>query len=131
MHETVNRRRREPSYRPIVLIENATARAVVRRSRRGTCRASSISRADPEVSGGDGGAPVRLRRRGHGSAAATAEYQGVEPGAVVGQAGVEKALNKLLMGTDGAKEVIVNSLGREIGKPLARGSADRGARACS
>ena len=24
MHETVNRRRREPSYRPIVLIENAT-----------------------------------------------------------------------------------------------------------
>ena len=43
---------------------------------------------------------------------------GDRAGTVVGHAGVEKALNKLLMGTDGAKEVIVNSLGREIGKPL-------------
>ena len=29
MHETVNRRRREPSYRPIVLVENATIEQVV------------------------------------------------------------------------------------------------------
>jgi penicillin-binding protein 2 len=33
---------------------------------------------------------------------------------MVGQAGVEQAYNKLLMGSDGDKYVIVNSLGREI-----------------
>jgi penicillin-binding protein 2 len=42
------------------------------------------------------------------------DYEGVESGAIVGHAGVEKALNKVLMGTDGDKYVIVNSLGREI-----------------
>src|SRR5262249_39082107 len=43
-----------------------------------------------------------------------AEYAGIESGAVVGQAGVELAYNKLLMGTDGIKSVVVNSVGREI-----------------
>ena len=32
---------------------------------------------------------------------ARADYQGIEPGAMVGQAGVEQAYNKLLMGKDG------------------------------
>ena len=35
---------------------------------------------------------------------------------MVGQAGIEQTYNNLLMGKDGAKEVIVNSLGREIEK---------------
>ena len=39
---------------------------------------------------------------------------GLHNGAIVGQAGVEKIYNKLLMGVDGAKVVRVNSLGREI-----------------
>jgi penicillin-binding protein 2 len=43
-----------------------------------------------------------------------ADYEGVEAGAIVGQQGVEKALNRLLMGTDGERYVVVNSLGREI-----------------
>jgi penicillin-binding protein 2 len=42
------------------------------------------------------------------------EYEGVEPGSLVGQAGVELAYNKQLMGVDGAKTVVVNSVGREI-----------------
>ncbi len=46
------------------------------------------------------------------------DYEGVEPGSIVGQAGVELAYNKLLMGTDGSKTVVVNSVGREIGQPL-------------
>jgi penicillin-binding protein 2 len=41
-------------------------------------------------------------------------YEGLEPGARVGQAGVEQAYNKLLMGSDGDKVVVVNSVGREI-----------------
>jgi penicillin-binding protein 2 len=117
LHETVNRRRREPSYRPIVLIENATRsqlaaflarqlelpgiihQRVPTRRYPTTAMAAHLFGYVTEVS------PDQLTR---------AEYQGVEAGAVVGQAGLEQAYNRLLMGSEGNKEVIVNSLGREI-----------------
>jgi penicillin-binding protein 2 len=38
----------------------------------------------------------------------------VASGSIVGQQGVERVYNKLLMGRDGAKVVVVNSTGREI-----------------
>jgi penicillin-binding protein 2 len=38
----------------------------------------------------------------------------LRPGAIVGQAGIERTHNRELMGTDGARTVVVNSLGREI-----------------
>lgn len=41
-------------------------------------------------------------------------FEGLRSGAVVGQAGVEYAYNDRLMGTDGVRHVVVNSLGREI-----------------
>jgi penicillin-binding protein 2 len=117
LHETVNRRRREPSYRPIVLIENATRaqlaaflarqlelpgiihQRVPTRRYPTTAMAAHLFGYVTEVSSD------QLTR---------AEYQGVEAGAVVGQAGLEQAYNRLLMGAEGNKEVIVNSLGREI-----------------
>src|SRR3970282_1505140 len=43
-----------------------------------------------------------------------AEYEGVESGAIVGQSGVEQVYNRMLMGTEGSREVIVNSVGREM-----------------
>ena len=46
------------------------------------------------------------------------EYSGTEAGSIVGQAGVELAYNKQLMGIDGTRMVVVNSVGREIGKPV-------------
>ena len=73
--EEVRRRRREPSYRPIVLIENATARAARCGERRASwnCRASSARTYPPVVHGQrHGGSPVRLRRGGAGRAAAAA-----------------------------------------------------------
>ncbi len=42
------------------------------------------------------------------------DFEGVESGTIVGQAGIEQAYNRLLMGTDGNKTVVVNSVGREI-----------------
>ena len=39
---------------------------------------------------------------------------GITTGAIVGQSGIERVYNKLLMGEDGAKRVVVNSMGREI-----------------
>ncbi len=42
------------------------------------------------------------------------EYQSIAPGSLVGQAGVEDRYNKLLMGRDGYRRVIVNSHGLEM-----------------
>ena len=118
MRETVARRRREPSYRPIVLIENATFEQRI-----------AVSARKLELGHGIIVLEVPTRKYPTSDMAAhlfgyvgevteaqlkTDEYEGIEPGAVVGHAGVEKALNRVLMGADGAKDVIVNSLGREI-----------------
>ena len=42
------------------------------------------------------------------------DSDGLKSGDIVGQAGIEKVYNSLLMGADGAKRVVVNSVGREI-----------------
>lgn len=42
------------------------------------------------------------------------QFEGLRSGAVVGHAGIEHAYNDRLMGTDGARHVVVNSVGREI-----------------
>ena len=42
------------------------------------------------------------------------EFEGLRGGAIVGQSGVEEEYNRLLMGEDGARRVVVNSIGREI-----------------
>ena len=43
-----------------------------------------------------------------------AHFDGLSSGDIVGHAGIEYAYNDRLMGTDGARHVIVNSIGREI-----------------
>ncbi len=42
------------------------------------------------------------------------EFEGLDPGALVGQAGVEAQYNRGLMGRDGFRRVIVNSRGLEV-----------------
>jgi penicillin-binding protein 2 len=115
--EIVNRRRREPSYRPIVLIENATQEQVIAfRARKyelpGIMHQEVPARRYPSS---DMGAHLF----GYVSEVSEAElkrpdYSDIQPGSMVGKAGVEQAYNKLLMGTDGDKLVVVNSRGREI-----------------
>jgi len=117
LKETVNRRRREPSYRPIVLIENATFEQVVAfRARRlelpGIFEQQVPARRYPAS---DMGAHLfGYVSEVSEAELARAEYTGIEPGAMVGKAGIEQAYNKMLMGTDGDKFVVVNSRGREI-----------------
>ncbi len=117
MRETVNRRRREPSYRPIVLIDNASLEQVIAVSARRTELPGIIHQEVPTRKYPASAMAAHLFGYvGEVTEAQlkTAEYEGIEPGAVVGHAGVEKALNRLLMGADGERYVIVNSLGREI-----------------
>jgi penicillin-binding protein 2 len=121
MRETVARRRREPSYRPIVLIENASREQVIaiwarRWELPGIIYQEVPSRKYPaqtmaaHLFGYVGEiTETQLQRT---------EYEGVDGGAIVGQAGIEQAYNRELMGTDGVKTVVVNSVGREIGPPV-------------
>ncbi|HET7746910.1 MAG TPA: penicillin-binding protein 2 [Vicinamibacteria bacterium] len=44
------------------------------------------------------------------------EFAGVEPGTVVGQAGLELEYNRRLMGRDGVRRIVVNSRGVEVGE---------------
>ncbi len=117
LRETVNRRRRDPSYRPIVLIENASREQVIAvRARRfelpGIEPREVPARHYPT-------SDMAAHLFGYVSEVTEAqlarpEYAGVESGDFVGQAGVEQAYNRLLMGTEGNRAVVVNSLGREI-----------------
>ncbi len=117
LRETVSRRRREPSYRPIVLIENATVEQVIAvRVRQwelpGVIYQEVPTRRYPA-------SDMAAHLFGYvgevtESQLTRPEYQGVESGSIVGQAGVELAFNGMLMGREGNKMVVVNSVGREI-----------------
>jgi penicillin-binding protein 2 len=46
------------------------------------------------------------------------QFELYNPGDVVGKSGVELEYNQLLMGTNGSRQVVVNSHGKEVGQPL-------------
>jgi len=117
MRETVSRRRREPSYRPIVLIENASPPQLAAFKARRLELPGIIEQTVParQYPANEMGAHLF----GYVSEASETdltrpEYVGAEAGSMVGKAGLEQAYNKLLMGTDGDKVVVVNSRGREM-----------------
>ena len=117
LKDTINRRRREAAFRPIVLIENASREQVIavwarRLELPGVIYQEVPSRRYPA-------SDMAAHLFGYVGEVTDAqmqrdEYDGVEPGTVVGQAGVELAYNRMLMGKEGTKTVVVNSLGREI-----------------
>jgi penicillin-binding protein 2 len=115
VREIVERHKGEPAYRPIVVLEDASLAQVA---------ALAARRLDfelPDVVVEE----VPMRRyptdalAAHlfgyvGEASGAQIGDGVQAGAIVGQSGVERVYNKLLMGEDGARRVVVNSMGREI-----------------
>ena len=116
LKDIVNRRRREPSYRPIVLIENATeAQVIAMRARSLELPGVTHQEVPARRYDGDMGAHLYgyVGEVSEGQLQ-SAEYNELGQGAIVGKAGVEQAYNKLLMGAEGNKIVIVNSRGREI-----------------
>jgi penicillin-binding protein 2 len=116
IREIVERHRREPSYRPIVVIADATLAQVASV----TARRLDFELPDVIVQ------EVPTREYPDEAMAAhligyvgeanedQMESDGVSTGSIVGQFGVERVYNKMLMGEDGAKRVVVNSVGREI-----------------
>jgi len=116
MRETVARHRREPSYRPIVVVQDATLGQVAAV----TARRLDFELPDVVVQQ----VPTRrypadaLGAHLLGYVGEASEQQvadgGVPSGTVMGQSGLERTYNKVLMGEDGARRVVVNSVGREI-----------------
>lgn len=116
IREIVERHRREPSYRPIPIIQDATLAQVAAV----TARRLDSELPDVVIE------PVPTRRYPETMAAHLFGYvgevsdnqltdvDGLKSGDVVGQAGIEKIYNAVLMGEDGARRVVVNSVGREI-----------------
>lgn len=116
VREIVDRQRREPSYRPIVIIPDATLAQVA---------AVTARRLDfelPDVLVQE--VPTR-EYPDQAMAAHLIGYVGeaseeqvsadhLASGSIVGQFGIERVYNQLLMGEDGARRVVVNSVGREI-----------------
>ena len=114
VRDVVARNRREPTYRPIVVVDDASlaqvAAVLARKLDLPGVQVDQVpTRQYPAES-------FAAHLFGYVSEAneAQVESEGLHSGAIVGQAGVEKVYNKLLMGEDGAKVVVVNSLGREI-----------------
>ncbi len=48
----------------------------------------------------------------------SSKYDFYEPGDVVGKSGVEATYDSILRGTDGSRDVVVDSHGREVGQPV-------------
>jgi penicillin-binding protein 2 len=112
----VDRHRREPSYRPITIVQDASlAQVAAVVARRLDFELSDViveqvpTRRYPETL-----AAHLFGYVGEVSDKDVSEESGLRSGDIVGQAGIEKVYNALLMGEDGAKRVVVNSLGREI-----------------
>ena len=113
----VEQHRRDPAYRPVVLIRDASLDQVA------AVTAHAIELPELLVQQ----LPTRYYPAAEVAAhlfgyvgevsdvqLSTSEFQGVRGGAVVGKSGLESGYNELLMGNDGTRQVVVDSVGREI-----------------
>jgi penicillin-binding protein 2 len=116
VRDIVNRHRREPTYQPIMILQDASlAQVAAVTARRLDFELPDVvveqvpTRRYPERMGAHLFGYV-----GEVSDKDVTEGDSLKSGDIVGQSGVEKVYNSLLMGEDGAKRVVVNSVGREI-----------------
>ena len=116
VHDIVNRHRHEPTYRAIVVVEDASlAQVAAVMARRLESELPDVLVAEvPTRSYPTDSFAAHLFGYVGEASEGQVESDGLSSGAIVGQAGVEKIYNKLLMGEDGARVVKVNSMGREI-----------------
>src|SRR5918912_1097581 len=112
----VDRHRREPTYRPITIVQDASlAQVAAVSARRLDFELPDVvveqvpTRRYPETMGAHLFGYV-----GEVNDAQVAVDDSLKSGDIVGQSGIEKVYNTVLMGEDGARRVVVNSLGREI-----------------
>ena len=116
VHEIVERHRREPSYRPITIVQDASLAQVA------AVTARRLASELPDIVVQQVPTrqyPLTLAAHLFGYVGEVSDTQvggaaDLKSGDIIGQSGVEKVYNALLMGEDGAKRVVVNSTGREV-----------------
>jgi len=112
--EIVDRHRREPTYRPIMIIQDATLAQVTAVTAHRLELPDVVLEQVPTRRYIDALAAHLFGYVGEVNDAQVASDTSLKSGDIVGQQGIEKSYNSLLMGQDGAKRVVVNSVGREI-----------------
>ncbi len=114
--EIVERHRREPSYRPITIVQDASLAqvAAVTARRLASELPDIVVQQVPTRQYPDMLAAHLFGYVGEVSDTQVAGTAELKSGDIIGQSGVEKVYNALLMGEDGAKRVVVNSTGREV-----------------
>src|SRR5438874_3779794 len=112
----VDRHRREPTYRPITIIQDASlAQVAAVVARRLDSELPDVfveqvpTRRYPDTMGAHLFGYV-----GEVNDTQVAESASLKSGDLTGQSGIEKIYNSYLVGEDGARRVVVNSVGREI-----------------
>src|SRR4029453_18493435 len=127
VREIVNRHRKEPTYRPIPVVLGASrAQVPAVRARRLELPDVLVEQV-PTRRYPDKLAAHAFGYVGEGSDKDVSEDESLKSGDIVGQAGIEKVYNAQLMGIDGARRVVVNSLGREI-RTIEEGEPTEGTR---
>jgi penicillin-binding protein 2 len=117
LRDVVQRHLKEPVFRPIPVIEHATlAQVAAVMARRIELPGVLVQQVPARAYPIDG---LAAHLFGYVSEIQESEldqpeFAGLPAGAIVGQAGLEKTYNGLLMGRDGKVDVVVNSKGREI-----------------
>lgn len=114
VRDIVDRHRREPAYRPIMIVQDATLQQVAAVMARRLELPDVVIEQIPTRQYHDTMAAHLFGYVGEVNDAQIASADKLKSGDVVGQSGIEKVYNNLLMGEDGAKIVVVNSVGREI-----------------
>jgi penicillin-binding protein 2 len=115
--ETWQRRRAEPIFRPLAVIEHATFAQVAAVLARREEMPEIVVQQVPARSYPAGGLAAHLFGyvgEIQESQLDRPEFAGLHRGALVGQTGIERIYNAQLMGEDGNRFVVVNSFGREI-----------------
>lgn len=117
MRAEIEKHKREPIYRPVPVIENASRAQIARVKARLIELPGVIIDDIPTRRYPDNALAAHIFGyvgEVNEAQLARPEFATLEPGDIVGQSGIELALNSLLMGRDGARYVVVDSKGREI-----------------
>jgi penicillin-binding protein 2 len=114
VRQIVIRHRGEPSYRPLVVVEDATLAQVAAITARHLELPEVMVEEVPTRKYPESMAAHLFGYVGQVNDAQVAADSGLRSGDIVGQAGIEKIYNADLKGEDGARVVVVNSMGRQM-----------------
>src|SRR5579872_858631 len=116
VNDIVSRHRREPTYRPITIVQDASDAqvAAVMAHRLDFELPDVVIERVPTRRYPESMAAHLFGYVGEVNDTQVADDESLKSGDIVGQSGIEKIYNAMLMGQDGAKRVVVNSVGREI-----------------